>query len=77
MGLDSDLADVVRGDVADDREAEPCAAGLSAAGTVDSVEPLEDALEVALGDADALVRDREVDRASVRRSRHRDDRAFV
>jgi hypothetical protein len=35
---------MIRGDVADDGEAEASAAGVTAAGTVDPVEPLEDAL---------------------------------
>ncbi len=46
-GLDPDLAGVVAGDVADDGEPEAGAAGLAAAGPVDPVEALEDALEVA------------------------------
>src|SRR5690606_1634002 len=52
-----DLAVVVRGDVANDRQAEPGAAGRSAAGSVDPVEALEDAVEVALRDAHPLVAD--------------------
>ena len=41
------VAAVVGGDVADDRQAEPGAAGVAAAGPVDAVEALEDAVEVA------------------------------
>ena len=48
-GLDPHLAAVVAGDVAHDREAQAGAAGLAAAGPVDPVEALEDALEVARG----------------------------
>ena len=54
---------MVRGDVADDGQAEPGAAGVAAAGAVDPVEALEDALEVAAGDADAVVAHGDVDPA--------------
>ena len=56
-GAHGDLAAVVGGDVADDGQAEPGAAGVAAAGPVDPVEALEDAVEVAGRDADALVGD--------------------
>ena len=49
------LAAVVGGDVAHDRQPETGAAGLAAAGPVDPVEALEDPLEVAGRDADAVV----------------------
>ena len=62
-GLDPDLAPVVAGDVADDGEAEAGAAGLAAAGPVDPVEALEDPLEVAARDADAVVAHLDVDPA--------------
>ena len=52
-----DLAAVVGGDVLDDRQAEPGAAGGAGTGRVDAVEALEDALQVLVGDADALVGD--------------------
>ena len=42
-------------DVAHDREAEAGSAGLAAARAVDAVEALEDPLEVARRDADAVV----------------------
>ena len=44
---DQHLAAVVRGDVADDRQPEPGAAGRRGCGPVDAVEALEDAVEVA------------------------------
>ena len=66
--LHPDLAAVVGGDVADDRQAETGAAGLAAAGPVDPVEALEDALEVALGDADAVVGHGDLDPLAVGRS---------
>ena len=56
-----DLAVVVRDHVADDGEAEAGAAGLAAAGLVDPVEALEDPLEVAGRDADAVVGDGDLD----------------
>ena len=55
LRLDRHLAAVVAGDVADDGQAEAGAAGVPAAGPVDPVEALEDPLEVAGGDADAVV----------------------
>src|SRR5205085_9497304 len=54
-GGDGDRAPVVGGNVTDDRQAQPGAAGLPAAGPVDAVEALEDPFEVTGGDADALV----------------------
>jgi hypothetical protein len=53
-GVDPHLALVVRGDVADDGQAEPGASGGRLRALVDPVEPLEDPLEVGLGDADAV-----------------------
>ena len=53
--LHGDLAAVRLGDVADDRQPEPGAAGVAAAGAVDPVEAFEDALEVAGRDADAVI----------------------
>ena len=53
---------MVRGDVADDREPEPRAAGVAAAGLVDPVEALEDAVDVASGNPDPLVGDHDLDR---------------
>ena len=61
-----DLAAVGGGDVLDDREAEAGAAGGAVAGRVDAVEPLEDPVHLAGGDADALVGDGEVDHAGRR-----------
>src|SRR5262249_36600900 len=55
------VAAVVRGHVADDGETETGAARLAAAGPVDSVEPLEDPVEVTRRDADAVVADLDVD----------------
>src|SRR3954468_10463403 len=55
VGDDGDAAAVVVGDVADDGEAEAGAARVSGTGAVDAVEPLEDAVEVARRDADAVV----------------------
>ena len=71
--LDGDVAAVRLGDVADDREPEPGAAGAAAAGLVDAVEALEDPLEVARRDPDAVVADLDR-RPSRRRPRalHRD-----
>ena len=53
--LDRHRAAVVGGDVAHDGQAEAGAAGLAAAGPVDAVEALEDAVEVGGRDADAVV----------------------
>ena len=50
-----DLSAVVGHHVAHDGEPEPGAAGLAAPGLVDPVEALEDAVQVAAGDADAVV----------------------
>ena len=50
-----------------DRQAESCAAGLAGAGLVHPVEALEDAVEVAGGDADARVVDAEHSRSVLRR----------
>src|SRR5690606_37167580 len=61
--LHHDLAPMVGGHVAHDGQAQPRAARVAAAGPVDPVEALEDALEVAAGDADALVRHDQVDRS--------------
>ena len=43
--------------MADDRQSQPRAPGVAAAGSVDSVEALEDSRPLVRGDADALVRD--------------------
>ena len=59
--LDGHLAAVVAGDVADDGETEAGAAGRPRPGAVDPVEPLEDAVEVTTGDADAGIGDRQRD----------------
>ena len=56
-----DVAAVGGGDVLDDREPEAGAAGGAVAGRVDAVEPLEDAVDVLGGDADALVDHRDLD----------------
>ena len=53
--LDRDLAAVRLRDVADDRETETGAAGVAAARPVDAVEALEDALEIAGRDPDAVI----------------------
>ena len=50
--LHPDLAVVVGGDVAHDRQTEPGATGVPAARPIDAVEPLEDPVEVARRDAD-------------------------
>src|SRR5690606_27197049 len=76
-GLDPALAVVVGGDVADDGEPEPGAAGLPAAGPVDPVEALEDALEVAGGDAGAVVAHGDLDRSAGEPRRDLDRRAGV
>src|SRR3954464_10297812 len=64
-GVDLDLAAVDLGDVFDDREAEAGAAHFAAAAAVDAVEAFEDAGEVVLGDADAVVGDLDGDRLAV------------
>ena len=46
----------------------PGAAGGPGAGRVDAVEPLEDPFQVALGDADALVGDADLDDRVARRA---------
>ena len=48
---DGDLTAVVRRDVSNDRQAEPGAAGVAAAGPVDAIEPLEDAVDVACAES--------------------------
>ena len=48
-GVNGDLARVVRRDVTNDRQTEAGAPRVSAAGPIDSVEPLEDPIEVAGG----------------------------
>ena len=55
MDAHLNVAFVVGGDVADDRETEPRATGVAAAGPIDAVEALEDPVEVLGGDADAAV----------------------
>ena len=57
------LAAVALHRVLDDREAEAGAAGAARARLVGAVEPLEHALLVALGDADAAIGDRDLDDA--------------
>ena len=52
-------------DVLDDAEAEAGAAGVAGARLVDPEEALEDAVEVVLGDAHALVGDGDLDDAVV------------
>src|SRR5690606_38980942 len=61
------------GDVADYRQAQTGAAGLSAASTIDPVEPFEDPLQITGGDARSVVRDRQVHPGTVgaRREVHR------
>ena len=54
---------MIVGDVTDDGEAEAGTTGVAAAGPIDAIEPLEDAIEVAGGDADAPIGD--VDRDAV------------
>src|SRR5262245_59912991 len=56
---------MIRGDMADDGQAGPGAAGVAAAGAVDPVEALEDPFEVAAGDADAVVAHGDVDPGAV------------
>src|SRR5947207_3406971 len=56
LALHGDAAAVVLSDVADDREAEAGAAGVSRTSAVDPVEALEDPREVAGGNADPGVR---------------------
>ena len=64
-------------DVLDDAEAEAGAAGVAGARLVDAVEPLEHAVEVLLGDPDALVGHRDLDDAVAgpRRRRRRASRS--
>ena len=71
--VDVHRAAVVGGHVAHDRQTEAGAAGLAAAGPVDAVEALEDAVEVARRDADAVVGDPQLDPLAVGRRRRRDD----
>ena len=59
LAFDADVAAEGLGEVLDDGEAEAGAAELAGAGFIDAVEPLEDAGEVLLGDADAGVGDLE------------------
>ena len=60
-GPDPDLAAVGGGDVLDDRQPEAGAAGGAVPGRVDAVEALEDPVDLAGRDADALVGHRDVD----------------
>ena len=62
---DGHLAAVVRGDVLDDRQAQPGAAGVARARGVHPVEPLEHALLLGRGDADPLVDDRDLHEVAV------------
>src|SRR5690349_331433 len=59
-GPHADLAAVGRCDVLDDGQSETGASGGPVARRVDAVEPLEDAVELPAGDADALVDDRDL-----------------
>src|SRR5689334_2852768 len=54
-GVDVHVPAVVAGDVAHDRQAQARAASGPAAGAVDAVEALEDAVAIARRDADAVV----------------------
>ena len=58
---DAHLAAVVGRDVLDDGQSQAGAAGVAGPGRVGPVEPLEDPLDVALRDADALVGDADLD----------------
>ena len=53
------------GHVSHDREPEPGSTGRPAAGPIDTVETLEDAIEVTLGDTDTLVDDDDLDHVCV------------
>ncbi len=59
----ADLATVVAGDVLDDGQAQAGAAGGPGPRRIGPVEPLEDPVQVLLGDADALVGDGDLDPA--------------
>ncbi len=54
------------GDVLDDRQAQPGPAGGAVPGRVDPVEPLEDPVDLLVGDADALVDHRDLHRGAHR-----------
>jgi hypothetical protein len=56
---------VIVGHVANDGETEAGAAGIATASTVNSIEPLEDPIEVAPRDPNALVGDHHLDRCIV------------
>src|SRR6476620_5346973 len=77
LGVDRDAAAVVGGHVAHDGQAQAGAARLPAAGPVDAVEALEDAVEVARRDADAVVPHDDVDPRAVRMGGHLDGAAGV
>ena len=62
---DPHVAAVVLHDVLDDREAEAAASGVAAARGVDPEEALEHPVALVLGDADALIRHRDLDDAVV------------
>ena len=57
----TNLAAMVDRDMLDDRKAQPGSAGDPRSSRVDAVEALEDALEVAFGDTNALVSDTDLD----------------
>src|SRR5689334_8957917 len=54
-----DPASMLLGDMLDDREPEPGAAGVPRASSIHPIEPLEDARQVSARDPNARVRDRE------------------
>src|SRR4028119_1150188 len=70
--LDGHPAPVVLGDVLYDGEAEARTAGRLGARLVHPIEPLEDARELPLGDADARVGDADDDLIPLRTARHLD-----
>src|SRR5699024_341320 len=76
-GPGGDLSAVVARDVLDDRQAQPGAAGGPGAGAVDPEEALEDAFQVLLGDAHALVLDGDLDHALVPPDGHPNPGALV
>lgn len=63
---DAHVAAVVLHDVLDDAEAEARAARRPGSGLVDAEEALEDAVEILLGDPDALIGDRDLDDVATR-----------
>src|SRR4051812_33589338 len=61
LGPDAYVATVGGRDVLDDREPETRSTRGTVPGRVDAVEPLEDPVQLVMGDADALVDDRDLD----------------